>query len=221
MADLVTGTILVATGPAEADSAAALTYAATGTHLLITSQGTGVVPTAVRAASGQTANLGEWRNSSGTARAYVTPSFQGVFEGPGTSTGNVVLGINAGATGNYSNCIVLGNTATISGDLSGAVTIGQGATAGANGAVAIGQSASSSGGGVAIGANATSSAARSMMFGGGTNATARSVVVNVANSPPANQTAGWFTWVTESFGNKPSFIGANTMSDTSTSRITS
>lgn len=51
--------------------AAAFIYSTTGTHLLVTSQASGVVPLAVRAAAGQTAPLQEWRGSSGGVVASV------------------------------------------------------------------------------------------------------------------------------------------------------
>ncbi|VTS08137.1 hypothetical protein [Gemmata obscuriglobus] len=176
-----------------------------------------MVPFAVQATTGQTANLGEYRNSSGTARAYVTPSFQGVFEGPGTSTGNVVLGINAGAANNYNNSVVIGNTASVTGNLAGVIAIGQSSTVSASGAIAIGQLAQAGSSGIAIGGNTQATLGRQVMIGSGTNAANRSAIVCVANAPPTNQTSGWFTWTSELATNKPSFIAA-TSSASGTSR---
>lgn len=52
--------------------AAALTYATSGTHLTATAQAGTVVPLAAQAATGQTANLQEWRDSSGTVRSWIS-----------------------------------------------------------------------------------------------------------------------------------------------------
>ena len=64
--------------------AAAVTYATTGTHLVVTAQGATIIPMCVKAAASQTANLQEWQNSSGTVLAFMN------------SSGEFVLGASKG-----------------------------------------------------------------------------------------------------------------------------
>lgn len=52
--------------------AAALAYAASGTHLTITSQAAATVPFCVKGAASQSGNLSEWRNSAGTILLSIT-----------------------------------------------------------------------------------------------------------------------------------------------------
>lgn len=51
--------------------AVAIVYAGSGTHVVVTAQASTTVPMAVQAATSQTANLQEWRNSAGTALTVV------------------------------------------------------------------------------------------------------------------------------------------------------
>lgn len=51
--------------------AAAVSYAASGTHVTVTAQGSTVVPMCVTGAASQSGNLSEWRNSSSTLLASV------------------------------------------------------------------------------------------------------------------------------------------------------
>lgn len=56
--------------------AAALVYAATGTHVSITSQAAANVPLCVKGAASQSGNLSEWQNSSGTILTRLNNSGQ-------------------------------------------------------------------------------------------------------------------------------------------------
>ncbi len=52
--------------------AAAVVYAATGTHIVVTSQVATIVPFCIKGAASQTSNLQEWQNSAGTVLSRVT-----------------------------------------------------------------------------------------------------------------------------------------------------
>jgi hypothetical protein len=54
--------------------AAAVVYAATGTHLAVTAQGSTIVPGCFQGAASQSANLTEWKNSAGTNLLRVSSS---------------------------------------------------------------------------------------------------------------------------------------------------
>ena len=49
----------------------AMVYAGTGTHVVITAQAAATIPLAIQGAASQSGNLTEWRNSSGTPRAWI------------------------------------------------------------------------------------------------------------------------------------------------------
>lgn len=53
--------------------AAAVAYATTGTHLVVTAQGATIVPICAKGAASQSANIFEAQNSGGTKLFYVTP----------------------------------------------------------------------------------------------------------------------------------------------------
>lgn len=116
----------------------------------------------VQAAASQTANLTEWRNSSGTLGAHITSNRE--FHNTGGGTNSLVIGSGAGVDGDEPNCTSIGVNAICYGD--DAVAIGFGAIAGGNAStayqdnVAIGSGAASViSSGVAIGKGATTGTA--------------------------------------------------------------
>ena len=87
----------------------AMVYAATGTHVVITSQAAATVPLAVKGAAGQSGNLAEWRNSSGTLLGQITSAGDISLPAPRTlkiaGTGGGTATFSAGYFG---SCVMSG-----------------------------------------------------------------------------------------------------------------
>lgn len=87
----------------------AVVYAATGTHVAITSQGSSTIPLCIKGAASQSANLNEWQNSDGTNLTVVDSSGNikttaGIFCNSGTITST-----HSGLTASYPYTILWAN----------------------------------------------------------------------------------------------------------------
>jgi hypothetical protein len=80
----------------------AVVYAATGTHVAITSQGATIVPLCVKGSASQSGNLQEWQNSSGTILFRIDAS--GNLQMPLSAT-TYIGSIGANATFSHSNFV--------------------------------------------------------------------------------------------------------------------
>lgn len=78
----------------------ALVYAATTTHIAITSQSAAYVPISIKGAASQSGNLTEWRNSSSTIITSITSSGALVFTGQSITLGTGTTIAAAHATAN-------------------------------------------------------------------------------------------------------------------------
>jgi hypothetical protein len=93
----------------------AVVYAGSGSHLSVTAQAATDVPVTVQGAVSQTANLQEWKNSSGTSLAYVYPDGRirvaaGSFAAGGVELGSTNYRLSVHSSGIY---IVSNNTNTL------------------------------------------------------------------------------------------------------------
>lgn len=80
-----------------AGAAAGVTHASTGTHLLLTAQSGTDVPLAVRAATGQTAPLTEWRSPDNSTRwVWLSPVTVVGYDGVPTETAQLNFRANPG-----------------------------------------------------------------------------------------------------------------------------
>jgi hypothetical protein len=85
--------------------ATGLAYSATGTHLTVTAQANDKIPLAVAAATNQSANIQEWRDSSGTVLARVDPHGNVVVGGTGTGVASYNLDVTGtGRFTDWLNC---------------------------------------------------------------------------------------------------------------------
>lgn len=166
-------------------------------NCLIASSGATKIPLVVQGAASQSANLQQWRNSSGTVGACVNSSLQ--FSNAGGGGGACeVFGAGAAVYSTASNCTAIGNAAVInSGGWDSSTAIGASAAANTNWGTAVGQGASASAGGatvlgkgssasasfaVTIGAGSGSGYAGSIVLGGNTSASAANQFVVGAGS---------------------------------------
>jgi hypothetical protein len=159
--------------------AAAVIYATTGTHVMVTAQGATIIPFSAKAAASQSVNISEWQTSAGTVMARVTST--GRFSSTLNLTETEAFGIGTSA---HAYCTLFGFGATSSG--SGvAVAFGGSSSAGSQ-SIAFGYSAVASGlysccvgnyttasfaSSIAIGRGATTRKANQCAIGSGANNT--------------------------------------------------
>ena len=92
--------------------AAALTYATSGTHLTVTAQAATDVALAVKGASAQSANVQEWRNSSGTVMAAMNGTGSIYLTGNSVLTQNRAFSWNSSFAYNAS-CAFTGDASNV------------------------------------------------------------------------------------------------------------
>lgn len=152
--------------------AAAVVYATSGTHIIVTAQTTGSIPICVKAVASQTANLLESQISTGSVRAKITSI--GDFSNPRTASEAECFGSGANA-GDWGTAI--GKSATNNNGYGFAA--GRNAVAGSAG-VAIAANSNCLDDSIAIGYTASAPNGYSYAFGRGAATTATGQVVFVS-----------------------------------------
>lgn len=170
----------------------------------------GKVGVLVRGVASQSANLTEWQDSTGVAKARITAS--GEFSCPGgtnsqtfgpgaTAAGGSSVAIGQSSTASSSSSVAVGTSSTVAatgiaigavsnGGLSDAVAVGYSATANAGGGstrnVAVGSSASAWNRSVAIGWTASTTGAGGIAIGAGAVAGEAEFVATSTSNPITN-----------------------------------